>query len=45
MLIRHDLWPTVSLVERLMGWPMLWTALEPLAMDKYLQWLHSPGGF
>lgn len=45
MLIRIDLWPTVSLVERLMGWPMLWTALEPLAMDKYLQWLHSPGGF
>ena len=45
MLIRHDLWPTVSLLERLMGWPMLWTALEPLAMDKYLQWLHSPGGF
>ena len=45
MLIRIGLWPTVSLVERLMGWPMLWTALEPLAMDKYLQWLHSPGGF
>ena len=45
MLIRIDLWPTVSLVELLMGWPMLWTALEPLAMDKYLQWLHSPGGF
>ena len=19
--------------------------LEPLAMDKYLQWMHSPGGF
>ena len=45
MLIRLDLWPTVSLVERLMGWPMQWSALEPLAMDKYLQWLHSPGGF
>lgn len=45
MLTRLDLWPTVSLVERLMGWPMQWTALEPLAMDKYLQWLHSPGGF
>ncbi len=45
MLRKTDLWPTVSLVERLMGWPMLWTALEPLAMDKYLQWLHSPGGF
>ena len=36
-------------VEWLMGWPIGWTDLEPLAMDKYRQWLrlhgiHSPKG-
>ena len=30
--------------EWLMGWPIGWTALEPLAWDKYREWLsqHSP---
>ena len=27
----------------LMGWPTEWTALEPLAMAKFQQWLHSHG--
>ena len=30
-------------VEWLMGWPIGWTALEPLAMDKYQQWYDSHG--
>lgn len=30
-------------VEWLMGWPTGWTALEPLGMDKYLQWLQLHG--
>jgi hypothetical protein len=25
-------------VEWLMGWPIAWTALQPLEMDKFLQW-------
>lgn len=45
MLIRIDLWPTASLVETLMGWAAQWTGLAPLAMDKYLQWRRSPGGY
>ncbi len=28
-------------VEWLMGWPIGWTALEPLATDKFRQWLRS----
>jgi len=28
-------------VEWLMGWPIGWTALEPLATDKFQQWLDS----
>ena len=31
-------------VEWLMAWPLGWTALEPLAMDKYQQWQRSHGG-
>ena len=31
-------------VEWLMGWPLEWTALQPLGMDKFRQWLHSHGG-
>jgi len=30
--------------EWLMGWPIGWTDLEPLAMDKFRLWLHSHGG-
>jgi hypothetical protein len=29
--------------EWLMGWPMGWTALEPLAMDRFRQWLNWHG--
>jgi len=30
-------------VEWLMGWPIGWTALEPLGMDKWRQWLSCHG--
>ncbi len=30
-------------VEWLMGWPIGWTALEPLATDKFRAWLRSHG--
>jgi len=29
--------------EWLMAWPIAWTDLRPLAMDKFQQWLHSHG--
>jgi len=32
-------------VEWLMGWPLGWTDLKPLAMDKYRSWLQQHGGF
>lgn len=32
-------------VEWLMGWPMGWTDLRPLAMDKFRQWCASHGKF
>ena len=32
-------------VEWLMGWPLGWTDLKPLAMDKFQQWQHSHGKF
>ena len=31
--------------EWLMGWPMTWTELAPLGMDKYQQWLQRHTGF
>lgn len=31
--------------EWLMGWPIGWTNLRPLATDKFQQWLHSHGDF
>jgi hypothetical protein len=33
-----------SAFEWTMGWPQGWTDLEPLATDKFQQWLHSHGG-
>jgi len=30
-------------VEWLMGWPLGWTELKPLAMDKFRQWLEQHG--
>jgi hypothetical protein len=32
-------------VEWLMGWPIGWTALQPLAMDRFLEWQQQHGGF
>ena len=32
-------------VEWLMGWPIGWTDLEPLAMDKFRLWLQQHSGF
>lgn len=32
-------------VEWLMGWPLEWTDLRPLATDKFRQWRHSHGAF
>lgn len=32
-----------SWVEWLMGWPIGWTDLQPLAMDRFQQWLYSHG--
>jgi len=32
-------------VEWLMGWPLGWTDLKPLATDKFRQWLQQHGGF
>ena len=32
-------------VEWLMGWPIGWTALPPLAMDRFHEWRQQHGGF
>ena len=32
-------------VEWLMGWPLEWTALKPLATDKFRQWRQQHSGF
>jgi len=32
-------------VEWLMGWPIGWTDLKPLAMDKFQQWQHLHGNY
>lgn len=32
-------------VEWLMGWPLGWTDLKPLAMDKFRQWLEQHGSY
>jgi hypothetical protein len=33
-----------SWVEWLMGWPIGWTDLRPLGMDRFRQWLERHGG-
>jgi hypothetical protein len=30
-------------VEWLMGWPIGWTALNPLGMDRFREWLQQHG--
>jgi len=37
--------PTPMNHEWLMGWPIGWSDLEQLAMDKYQSWLQQHGGF
>ncbi len=37
------LYPPVAMVEYLMGWPIGWTDLRPLATDKFRQWLEQHG--
>ena len=32
-------------VEWLMGWPLGWTDLKPLGMDKFQAWQRSHGGY
>ncbi len=32
-------------VEWLMGWPIGWTALKPLATDRFRQWRDSHGRY
>ena len=34
-----------TFVEWLMGWPLEWTGLKPLEMDKFQQWLHLHGNY
>ena len=36
-------YPNPDCSEAVMGWPIGWTALRPLAMDKFQQWLDSHG--
>ena len=36
---------TPSFGEYVMGWPLTWTELAPLAMDKFLSWRQQHGGF
>ena len=38
------LYPPVPVVEWLIGIPIGWTALEPLAMDRFRSWLQLHGG-
>jgi hypothetical protein len=32
-------------VEWLMGWPIGWTALQPLEMDRFREWQQQHGGY
>ena len=34
-----------ELPEWMMGWPIGWTASEPLEMDKFQQWLRMRGAY
>lgn len=37
--------PLVATVEWIMGWPIGWTDLKPLAMDKFQEWSDLHGKF
>lgn len=41
----NDLIPTPRAAEYIMGFPMLWTALEPLEMHKFQSWQQQHSGF
>ena len=53
MMARKNLWPMPNAlvggrlnprwVEWLMGWPIGWTSLEPLEMDKFQEWFKKHG--
>ena len=45
-IVYHDLkkgWANPRFSELMMGWPIGWTDLTPLAMDKFLAWLEEFG--
>ena len=42
-MLLHSVIPTPRAAEYFMGWPMEWTALQPLAMDKFQRWLRWHG--
>lgn len=39
----HNLQPTPQVYEAMMGWPIGWTGLQDVAMDKFQQWYASHG--
>lgn len=41
----HGWTPTPKAAECFMGWPMGWTDLQPLVMDRFRQWLRWHGEF
>lgn len=46
--VSHDhytTYPNPSSSEAVMGWPIGWTELAPLEMDKFQQWRQQHGGF
>tara|TARA_R110002072_G_scaffold244220_1_gene403556 strand:+ start:249 stop:563 length:315 start_codon:yes stop_codon:yes gene_type:complete len=53
MMAKRNMWPDADMPcgslnpafsEWMMGWPIGWTDLRPLAMDKFQQWLNKHGG-
>jgi hypothetical protein len=38
-------YPTMNFIQHVMGFPTDWTKLEPLAMDKFQQWLRQHGDY
>lgn len=37
--------PSPEMLEAVQGWPIGWSALEPLEMDRYLSWCEMHGNF
>lgn len=40
---QYNLQPRPEIYQEMMGWPIGWTNLKPLEMDKFQQWLNSHG--